>query len=206
MARYTGPKNRLARRFGANVFGKARNPSAHKQNPPGMHGAKKKKKSDYGVQLEEQQKLRACFGMITRKQLIRYYKESVIQAENTQEVLLQNLETRLDTLVYRLKFALTPFHAHQLVAHGHILVDGKKVDIRSFRVKPGMTISLHESAKSNGLVKQALERAAVTVPEYLSLDAPKMSGQLLVLPHADQIPLPLVVNVAVVCEFLAYTT
>jgi small subunit ribosomal protein S4 len=206
MARYTGPKNRLARRFGANVFGKTRNPSAHKQNPPGQHGAKKKKKSDYGVQLEEQQKLRACFGMITRKQLVRYYKEAVIQAENTQEAFLQRLETRLDTLVYRLKFALSPFHAQQLVAHGHILVDGKKVDVRSFQVKPGMTISIHEKAKSNGLVKQALERAAVTVPEYLSLDAPKMSGQLVILPHADQIPLPLVVNVAVVCEFLAYTT
>jgi small subunit ribosomal protein S4 len=206
MARYTGPKNRLARRFGANVFGKTRNPSAHKQNPPGVHGAKKKKKSDYGMQLEEQQKLRACFGMITRKQLVRYYKEAIAQADNTQEAFLQRLETRLDTIVYRLKFALTPFHAQQLVAHGHILVDGKKVDVRSFQVKPGMTISIREKSKNNGLVKQALERAAVTVPEYLSLDAPKMSGQLVVLPHGDQIPLPLVVNVAVVCEFLAYTT
>ena len=206
MARYTGPKNRLARRFGANVFGKTRNPSAHKQNPPGVHGAKKKKKSDYGMQLEEQQKLRACFGMITRKQLVRYYKEAIAQADNTQEAFLQRLETRLDTLVYRLKFALSPFHAQQLVAHGHILVDGKKVDVRSFQVKPGMTISIREKSKNNGLVKQALERAAVTVPEYLSLDAPNMSGQLVVLPHGDQIPLPLVVNVAVVCEFLAYTT
>jgi small subunit ribosomal protein S4 len=206
MARYTGPKNRLARRFGANVFGKSRNPSAHKQHPPGMHGAKRKKKSDYGVQLEEQQKLRACYGMITRKQLVRYYKEAVRLAENTQEAFVQKLETRLDTLVYRLKFALTPFHAHQLVAHGHILVDGKKVDVRSFQVRPGMTISLHEQTRSNPLVKQALERAAVTVPEYLSLDAPKFSGQLVVMPHIDQIPFPLVVNVAVVCEFLAYTT
>lgn len=206
MARYTGPKNRLARRFGANVFGKTRNPSAHKQNPPGQHGAKKKKKSDYGIQLEEQQKLRACFGMITRKQLVRYYKEAVLQAENTQEAFLQRLETRLDTLVYRLKFALSPFHAQQLVAHGQILVDGKKVDVRSFQVKPGMTISIREKAKSNGFVKQALERASVAVPEYLTLDTQKMSGQLVVNPHADQIPLPLVVNVAVVCEFLAYTT
>ncbi len=206
MVRYTGPKNRLARRFGANVFGKTRNPSAHKQNPPGVHGAKKKKKSDYGVQLEEQQKLRACFGMITRKQLVRYYKEAVLQAENTQEAFLQRLETRLDSIVYRLKFGLTPFHAQQLVAHGHILVDGKKVDVRSFQVKPGMKISLHEQSKSNNHIKQSLERAAIAVPEYLSLDAVKMCGELVVLPHADQIPLPLVVNVAVVCEFLAYTT
>lgn len=206
MARYTGPKNRLARRFGANVFGKSRNPSAHKQNPPGMHGAKKKKKSDYGVQLEEQQKLRACYGMITKKQLVRYYKEAVRQEENTQEAFLQQLESRLDTLVYRLKFALTPFHAQQLVAHGHVLVNGKKVDVRSFQVKPGMTISVHEKSKTNPHIKQSIERSSVTVPEYLTLDEAKMSGEYVVLPHADQIPLPLVVNVAVVCEFLAYTT
>ncbi len=206
MARYTGPKNRLARRFGANVFGKSRNPSAHKQNPPGVHGAKRKKKSEYGLQLEEQQKLRACYGMISRKMLVRYYKEAIIQKGNTQEAFLQRLEMRLDTVVYRLKFALTPFHAQQLVAHGHILVDGKKVDIRSFQVKPGMKISLHEQSKTNTHIKQSVERAAVSVPEYYSFDAVKMSGELLVMPHADQISLPLVVNVAVVCEFLAFTT
>ena len=206
MARYTGPKNRLARRFGANVFGKTRNPSAHKQHPPGQHGAKKKKKSEYGVQLEEQQKLRACYGMIMRKQLLRYYREAVRRETNTQEAFLQQLECRLDTVVYRLKFGSTPFHAQQLVAHGHILVDGKRVDVRSFQVKPGMTISLHDNVKNNQLIKQSVEKTSVSVPEYLSFDAGKMSGQLVTLPHADQIPMPLVVNVAVVCEFLAYTT
>src|SRR3989338_11445142 len=94
MVRYTGPKNRLARRFGANVFRKLRNPSTHKQNPPGMHGAKKKKKSEFGTQLEEQQKLRACYWMITRKQLVRYYKEAVLLADNRQEAFMQRLESR----------------------------------------------------------------------------------------------------------------
>lgn len=206
MARYTGPKNRIARRFGANVFGKARNPLAHKPNPPGQHGAKRKKKSDYGVQLEEKQKLRACYGMLPQKKLVRYFRESLREGGNTQENFIQRLECRLDTLVYRLKFALSPFHAQQLIAHGHIEVDGKKVDIRSFHVKPGMKVSVREKSKGNALIKQALDRSAVDVPEYLSLDGPKFAGELVALPHSDQIPLPLPINVAVVCEFLAHTS
>lgn len=206
MARYTGPKNRIARRFGANVFGKSRNPLAHKPNPPGQHGAKRKKKSDYGIQLEEKQKLRACFGMLSHKKLVRYFRESEKEEGNTQDNFIQKLECRLDTVVYRLKFATSPFHAQQLIAHGHIEVNGKKVDIRSFNVKPGMTISVREKSKSNGFIKQALERSAIDVPEYLSLDGPKMTGELVALPHADQIPLAIPVNVAVVCEFLAHTT
>ena len=206
MARYTGPKNRIARRFGANIFGKKRNPLAHKVNPPGQHGAKRKKKSDYGVQLEEKQKLRACYGMLSQKTIVKYYREAVQLEGNTQDLFMQKIECRLDVLVYRLKFALSPFHAQQLVSHGHILVDGKKVDIRSFQVKEGSVISVSEKGKNNAFIKEALERSAVDVPEYLSLDGPGMNGKLLVRPHMDQIPLPIPVNVAVVCEFLAYTT
>jgi len=206
MVRYTGPKNRIARKFGANIFGKKRNPLAHKVNPPGMHGAKRTKKSDYGIQLEEKQKLRACYGMLPQKTIVRYYKESCNLEGNTQDHFMRKLETRLDTLVYRLKFALTPFHAQQLVSHGHILVNGKKIDIRSYQVQEGSVISIAEKGKNNNLIKEALERSSVSVPEYLSLDGPGMNGKLLVYPHMDQIPLPIPVNVAVVCEFLAYTT
>ena len=205
MARYTGPKNRIARRFGANVFGKSRNPLAHKQHPPGQHGAKRKKKSDFGVQLEEKQKLRACYGMLAHKQLVRYHREAINEQGNTQDRFIQRLECRLDNVVYRLKFAASPFHAHQLVSHGHIEVDGRKVDIRSFRVRPGMKITVREKSKGVALIKQSLEKASIDVPEYLSLDGPKMSGELLALPRLEQIPLPIPVNVAVVCEFLAHT-
>ena len=179
---------------------------AHKPHPPGQHGAKRKKKSDFGVQLEEKQKLRACYGMLSQKMLVRYYKEAVRRQGNTQDEFMQQLESRLDTVVYRLKFALTPFHAQQLVSHGHVTVDGKKVDIRSFQVKPGMTVAIANKAQANALIKQSLDRSAIDVPEYLSLDAPKMMGTLVSLPHMDQIPLPVPLNVAVVCEFLAYTT
>lgn len=206
MVRYTGPKNRIARRFGANIFGRARNPLLHKPNPAGMHGAKRKKKSDFGMQLDEQQKLRAIYGMITRKQMVRYYQQAASSKVNTPLAFIEKLECRLDTLVYRLKFASTIFGAQQLVSHGHILVNGKKVDRRSFQVRPGMVISLKAKSQQIPVIKQSLDNQARELPEYLSLDAGKFSGQLLVRPLMDQIPLPLPVNIPLICEFLAHTS
>jgi small subunit ribosomal protein S4 len=205
MARYTGPKNRVARRFGANLFGKARNPLLHKQHPAGMHGAKRKKKSDYGLQLEEQQKLKAIYGMISHKQMVRYFQEAKRNPENTPQAFLERLECRLDTLVYRLKFAATIFQAQQLVSHGHILVDGKKVDRRSFFVRPGMTISVKTASQKVDGIQKALAVSARDVPEYLSLDAGSFSGKLLSNPGLDQIPLPMPINVPLICEFLAHS-
>lgn len=205
MSRYTGPKNRLARRFGVNIFGRLRNPLLHKPNPPGMHGAKRKKKSDYGMQLEEKQKLKAVYGMISDKQILRYFHEAVKKQGNTAHLLLQRLECRLDNLVYKLRFASTIFQAHQMVSHGHILVNGKKVDIRSFCVQPGMTLSVKEKSQGIKGLKECIETSSKTVPDYLSLDEKKFSGTLLSVPEADQIILPLPINVALVCEFLAHT-
>lgn len=204
MVRYTGPKNRIARRFGANIFGKARNPLLHKPNPPGMHGAKKKKKSDFGVQLEEQQKLKAIYGMLTRSQLVRYYKEAVRSKGNTPSMFMERLECRLDNVVYRLKLAPTIFAAQQLVSHGHVLVNGKKVDRRSFFVRPGMIVSIKPQSHQMPIVKEALSSGARGVPEYFADEPEKRAGQLLVSPHIDQIPLPLPINIPLVCEFLAH--
>lgn len=206
MSRYTGPKNRVARRFGVNIFEKSRNPLLHKPNPPGVHGARRRKKSDFAIQLEEKQKLTALYGMISRKQMLKYYKKATHSPENTPEAFVQNLETRLDILVYRLGLAKSIFHAQQLVAHGHILVDGRRVDIRSFQVKVGSVISIREKSRNNLLIKEALEHAGKKeLPEYLSLDTAKFSGKLEALPHMDQIPYPTEVNIPVVCEFLAHT-
>jgi len=170
MSRYTGPKNRIARRFGANIFGRSRNPLLHKPNPPGVHGAVRKKKSDYGVQLEEKQKLRAVYGMLSQKVLVKYFKEASRKKEQTPQMLMQQLECRLDVVVYRLKFASTIFQAQQLVAHRHILVNGKCVDIRSFQVEPGMVISVKEKSRKNKLITESLENRAREVPEYLKLE------------------------------------
>jgi small subunit ribosomal protein S4 len=204
MARYTGSKNRLARRFGANVFGKARNPLLHKANPPGMHGAKKKKKSDYGVQLEEKQKLKASFGLISDHHLHRCYVEAARKHKNTPEVMMQMLECRLDMLVYRLNFATTIFAAHQLVSHGHILVDGKRTTIRSYRVRPGQTIAICEKSKKMKNIQEGYHNSNRTVPAYLESIADAMTGKLLSLPSMDSISLPLQVNIPMVCDFLAH--
>ncbi|MCB1213148.1 MAG: 30S ribosomal protein S4 [Chlamydiia bacterium] len=206
MARYRGPRNRIARRFGTNVFGRARNPLIHKQHPPGMHGARRRKKSDYGLQLEEKQKLKAVYGMISEKQLVNYYKKSLKKQGTTAEILAQMLECRLDTVVYRLKFAPTIFAAHQLVSHGHILVDGKKVDRRSFQVEPGMVISIKEGSRKHKQIISSLENSSVSVPEYMEVDAAKFSGKLLTLPAVDQMPWSIQVNLPEVCDFLAHTT
>jgi small subunit ribosomal protein S4 len=205
MARYTGPKNRIARRFGVNIFGRARNPLLHKANPAGMHGAKRKKKSDYGVQLEEQQKLRASYGMVSRKITVRYYKEAERSKTPTPLAFIRFLECRLDTVVYRLKLAPTIFAAQQMVSHGHILVDGKKVDIRSFQVKPGMIVSIKPKSQNVPIVKQSLEQPR-SVPGYLSQEPEKFAGRMEVLPELDQVPFVLPVNVPLICEFLAHTS
>jgi small subunit ribosomal protein S4 len=205
MSRFTGAKNRIARRFGTNIFGRLRNPLLHKPNPPGQHGARRKKKSDYGQQLEEQQKLRASFGMLSKKQLLKYYQTALkMQQGTTAHNFLELLELRLDIAVFRLKLAHTIFQAQQLVTHGHILVDGKKVDIRSFQVRPGMTISVKEKSQKLNTIKDAVEGVR-EVPSYYSFDPKKLSGQLVTRPELDQIPI-VSINVPLVCEFLAHTS
>jgi small subunit ribosomal protein S4 len=206
MVRYTGPKNRIARRFGANIFGRARNPLLHKPNPPGVHGAKKKKKSDFGLQLEEQQKLKAIYGMLTRGQIVRFFKEAVRSKGNTPALFIERLECRLDNIVYRLKLAPSIFAAQQLVSHGHVLVNGKKVDRRSFFVRPGMTISIKPKSQNMPIIKESAVNAAQAIPEYLTAEPAKFSGQLLVSPAIDQVPFPIPLNVPLICEFLAHSS
>jgi small subunit ribosomal protein S4 len=206
MTRYTGPKNRIARRFGANIFGRMRNPLLHKAHPPGMHGAKRKKKSDFGMQLDEQQKLKALYGMLSRGQVVRYYKKALRTRGNTNHFFIQQLECRLDNIVFRLKFANTIFAAHQLVSHGHIFVNGKKVNRRSFQVTPGMTISVKPKSRNIQAIQQSLESGYRALPDYLTVDVGNFSGKLEALPSPDQIPHALPLDVPMICEFLAHTS
>jgi small subunit ribosomal protein S4 len=206
MARYRGPKNRIARKFAANIFGKARNPMLHKQHPPGMHGAKRKKKSDFGLQLDERQKLKAVYGMISQKQLVNSYKKALEREGNTPTLFLEQLECRLDNVVFRLRFAASIFGAQQLVSHGHIQVNGKKVDRRSFLVKPGMVVSIRPASRQMKPILTAQENISREIPEYLSLEGDKCSGTLVSSPQLDQVPLPLPINIPLVCEFISHTS
>ena len=206
MARYTGKKNRIARRFGVNIFGRLRNPMLHKPNPPGQHGAKRRKKSDFGQQLDEKQKLKAIYGMLSEKQLVRYYKEAARVHGNTAEIFVRLMESRLDVIVYRMKLASTIFAAQQLVAHGHILVDGKKVDIRSYQVRPGQIISVREASKNMKCIKEAMESSLREVPAYLTLDPTHFSGQYVERPNLEGVSWPIEIKIAEICDFLAHST
>lgn len=206
MVRYTGNKNRIARRFGVNIFGRVRNPLLHKPNPPGVHGARRRKKSDYGLQLEEKQKLKAIYGMITEKQLVSYFQKAVSYEGNTAQIFAGFLECRLDNIVYRLKLAPTIFAAQQLVSHGHVHVDGKKVDRRSFQVKPGMVVSIREKSRGMKIINEGMDSPNRSVPEYLSFDKAHYSGQLLAQPIPEQMPWPIEISLPVICDFLAHST
>lgn len=170
-----------------------------------MHGAKRKKKSDFGMQLDERQKLKAVYGLISQKQLVNTYKKALTRSGNTAHNFIDQLECRLDNIVYRLRFGSSIFAAQQLVAHGHILVDGKKVDRRSFLVRPGMTISIKPKSQQIKAILMAQECTNREIPEYLSLETDKHSGKLVSIPQMDQIPIPIPINIPLVCECLAHT-
>ena len=180
MARYLGPKLKLSRREGTDLFLKsgvrAIDTKCKIDNPPGQHGARKPRLSDYGVQLREKQKVRRMYGVL-EKQFRNYYKEAARITGNTGENLLVLLEGRLDNVVYRMGYAATRAEARQLVSHKAILVNGKVVNIASFNVKVDDVISIREKAKNQARIKAALELAEQREkPTWLEVDAGKMEG------------------------------
>ena len=187
MARYLGPKQKISRRFGVPIFGTSR--SLEKRNyPPGQHGlrASRRKKSDYAIALAEKQKLRFQYGLM-EKQFRRYFAEASRRRGVTGEILLQLLELRLDNVVYRLGLGNTRSAARQFVGHGHVLVNGRRIDIPSYTCRPGDNITVKESAKSQQLGLRALDltQAAVT-PDWLEVDRDKMVGMVLREPTREE--------------------
>ena len=184
MARYTGPTWRKSRRLNYSVLGTDKE-LGKRAYAPGQHGQGRKKETEYGTQLAEKQKVRYVYGL-TEKQFRKTFDEAKkIRTGKQGANFLMLLECRLDNLVYRLGFASTRAQARQLVNHGHIVVDGKKVDIPSYRVKPGQTIAMRESSKNLAVVKAALE-AKVIRADYLSFDADKQVGTLVRLPERSE--------------------
>lgn len=184
MARYTGPKRRLSRREGLALFAKDAKALERKGAvPPGQHGLGRRRRiSEYGVQLREKQKAKRIFGLL-EKQFKRYFEEASKVRGATGLALLQTLETRLDNVVYRLNFAKSRAGARQLVSHGHIKVDGKKVDIPSFRVGKDKTIEISAQMRDNTQVKKSLEEAE-TLPEWL--DRKATVGKVLRIPQREE--------------------
>jgi len=144
--------------------------------------------------------------MLSEKQLVTYFKTALSKAGNTAQHFAEMLECRLDNIVYRLKLAPTIFAAHQLVSHGHILVDGKKVDRRSFQVRPGMVISVKEKSRNMKIIQEALDNPSRTIPDYLSSSKENFGGQLLAMPTHEQMPWPIEIKLHEICDFLAHST
>ena len=197
MARYTGPMWKISRRLGISLSGTGKE-LQKRPYPPGQHGpVQRKKLSEYGMQLQEKQKLRHMYG-VNERQFRKTFEEAGKMPGKHGENFLILLESRLDNLVYRLGFARTRRQARQLVNHGHILVDGRRVDIPSYRVKPGQTISVREKSRNLQIIKEALE-VNNFVPDYLTLDADKLEGTYTRLPERSELPSE--INEALIVEF-----
>ena len=180
MARYLGPKCKLARREGTDLYLKSARRSLESkckmESAPGQHGAKKSRLSDYGLQLREKQKIRRIYGVLER-QFRRYFAEADRRKGSTGELLLQLLESRLDNVVYRMGFASTRAEARQLVSHKALTVNGQVVNIPSFQVKAGDVVAVREKAKKQVRIQEALGLAAqIGMPSWVSVDANKMEG------------------------------
>ena len=197
MSRYTGPSWKLSRRLGISLSGTGKE-IEKRPYAPGQHGPTQRKKlSEYGQQLQEKQKLRHMFGMNERQFHNLFVKAGKMNGVHGENFMIL-LETRLDNLVYRLGLARTRRAARQLVNHGHILVDGKRVDIPSYSVKPGQVISLREKSQNLDVVAEAIE-VNNFVPEYLSLDADKKEGTFVRLPERSELSAE--INEAFIVEY-----
>lgn len=169
MSKRLNSKHKIERRLGVNMWG-GKSPVDKRNYGPGQHGAARKKLTDYGVQLHAKQKLKGVYGNVSEKQLRKYYAEAIRRKGDTSENLVGILECRLDSVVYRMKFVPSVFAARQFVNHGHVLVNGKKVDIPSYLVKAGDEIAVRNKAKEMAFVIEAAAATNRDVPEYMEAE------------------------------------
>ena len=188
MARYTGPKDRVARRYGTPLFGPTKY-LERKNYPPGQHGPKgsRRKSSEYSIALGEKQKLRYQYGLLER-QFRRFFEIASQRRGVTGEILLQLLETRLDNVVYRLGFANSRNAARQMVAHGHVAVNGRKTDVSSYLCQPGNVISVREKDGSRRLATKNMELTSISpVPDWLTVNKDQFNGTVARIPTREEI-------------------
>ena len=199
MSKRLNSKHKIERRLGVKLWD-GKSPVDKRNYGPGQHGANRKKPTDYGVQLSAKQKLKGVYGNVSEKQLRKYYAEAIRRKGDTSENLVGILECRLDSVVYRMKFVPTVFAARQFVNHGHVLVNGKKVNIPSYLVKAGDEISVRDKAKEMAFV---IEAAASTreVPDYMEVDAKALKGTFIRMPKLADIPYATQMEPNLVVEF-----
>ena len=197
-------KYKLDRRMGENIWGRPKSPINSRSYGPGQHGQRRKSKvSDFGLQLRAKQKLKGYYGNLTEKQFARTYEDAARKKGNTAETLVGLLESRLDAIVYRAKFVPTVFAARQFVNHGHVLVNGKRVNIASYRVKPGDVVSVRERSRNMALLLEAIQSGERDVPDYIELDTKGLSAKYIRLPELAEVPYPVKMEPNLIVEFYA---
>ncbi|AUM73709.1 30S ribosomal protein S4 [Paracoccus jeotgali] len=204
MTKRTSAKYKIDRRMGENIWGRAKSPVNRREYGPGQHGQRRKQKlSDFGTQLRAKQKLKGYYGDLTEKQFRRIYGEAERVRGDTGENLIGLLERRLDAVVYRAKFVPTIFAARQFVNHGHIEVNGKRVNIASYRVKEGDVVSIRERSRQLAIVMEAVALAERDVPDYLEVDHNKMTATFVRTPMLGDVPYAVVMEPNLVVEYYA---
>ena len=195
-------KHKVDRRLKANLWGRPKSPFNVRAYPPGQHGQNKKgKPTDYGIQLQAKQKLKAYYGNINERQFRNIFKKANMQKGDTSENLIGLLERRLDAVIYRAKFATTIFSARQLINHGHVRVNGKKVNIASYQVKEEDSIEIRDKSKQLALIDIALANKEREVPEYLQLDEKNKKVKFVRVPKFEEVPYPVVMEPNLVIEY-----
>lgn len=201
MGKRLSAKHKIDRRLGVNLWGRPKSPVNKRESGPGQHGARRKKPTDFGTQLMAKQKLKGYYGNIGEKQFRKYYSQAVSRRGDTSENLIGLLERRLDAVVYRLKFAATVFAARQLVSHGHVLVNGKRVTISSYQLKEGDVVQLRQKSREMVPVLEAVQLAERDVPDYLDVDHKDMKGSMIRIPGLADVPYPVQMEPNLVIEF-----
>ena len=202
MSKRLETKHKLDRRYGVNTWGRAKSPVNKRKYKPGQHGpVGHSKRTDYGTQLAAKQLLKGYYGNVSEKKFRSYYDEAMRRRGDTASEIIAQLESRLDAIVYRANFVPTVFAARQIVSHGHILVNGKPVNIPSYQVRVGDVITLKEGARTIPMVIQAQNNKEREVPDYLTVDDKKFEATYVRIPSIEEVPYPVNMEPNLVVEF-----
>jgi small subunit ribosomal protein S4 len=202
MTKRIASKHKVDRRLKVNLWGRPKSPFNSRNYPPGLHGKSKRgKPSDYGTQLQAKQKMKCYYGNINERQFRNIYRKAMQKKGNTTENLVGFLEVRLDTVTYRAKFASTVFSARQLINHGHIRVNGKKVNIPSFSVKPEDTVEIKDKSKDMGMIVSSMVSKERDIPDFIQMDEKNKKARLIRIPKFSEVPYPTIMEPNLVIEY-----
>ena len=201
MSKRISSKYKINRRLSVNLWGRPKSPFNKRDYPPGQHGQRRRKISDFGSQLRAKQKLRGYYGNINEKQFRRIYAEAVQAKGDTSEQLVGLLESRLDIIVYRMLFVPTVFAARQLINHGHVTVNGKRVNVASYRVREGDQVEIRQKSKEHPVVLEATQTLERDVPDYMEIDFENLKGTFVRIPVLADVPYPVQMEPNLVIEY-----